>query len=74
MSNIYGIYDLANKEQCVTVGTIDEISKFLKLPIRAFNKCMREGKYTERFEIVYLYNEEQETLKNKIAKKYMLKI
>ncbi len=71
---IYGIYDLKDKEQCVTVGTIDEISNFLRLPTRSFNKCMREGKYAERFEIVYLYDEEQETLKNKIANKFNLKI
>lgn len=64
--NIYGIYDLSNKKQCVTVGTVDEIIRFLGLTARSFDNALRTGRYKERFEILYLYNEDQDTINSKI--------
>lgn len=64
--NIYGIYDLSNKEQCVTVGTVDEIMKFLGLTPRAFTKVMRAGNYKDRYLITYVYNEDQDIINSKI--------
>lgn len=64
--DIYGIYDLANKEQCVTVGTLQEIANFLGLTARAFNNVLRTGSYKERYLITYVYNEDKDIINSKI--------
>jgi len=38
---IYGIYDLKEKEQCVRVGPLEEIKKFLNLSPRALGLALR---------------------------------
>lgn len=57
---IYGIYDKNNKEQCLRVGTIDEIVKFFGLSARGFDLILKKGIYKNRFEIMYLYEEAYE--------------
>ena len=64
--SIYGIYDLKNKEQCITVGTLQEIANFLGLSTRTFNNVLRKGIYEERYVITYVYNEDQDVLNSKI--------
>lgn len=54
---IYGIYDKKNKEQCLRVGTIDEIARFFEMSARIFNSAIRKGIYKDRYEIIYLYEE-----------------
>lgn len=54
---IYGIYDKKNKEQCLRVGTIDEIVRFFDLSARGFDLVLKKGIYKNRFEIMYLYEE-----------------
>lgn len=54
---IYGIYDLKDKEQCIRVGTLEEIAKFFKLSARSLNKALRIGMLWNRYDIVYLFQE-----------------
>lgn len=54
---IYGIYDKKNKEQCLRVGTVDEIARFFEMSARIFNSAIRKGIYKNRYEIIYLYEE-----------------
>ena len=57
MKKIYGIYE--KNEQCVTVGTIKEIVKYLKsegASPRAICYAIKKGK-TNKYTIKYVYNE-----------------
>ena len=54
---IYAIYDKKNKEQCLRVGTIDEIANFFELSARSFDKVLKQGIFKKRYEIIYLYEE-----------------
>ncbi|MEI3436435.1 MAG: hypothetical protein V8S10_09095 [Clostridia bacterium] len=40
--NIYGIYDTKNNEQCMRVGTLQEIVRFLNLTAREAGKGIKE--------------------------------
>jgi hypothetical protein len=55
---IYGIYDITNKEQCLRIGTLQEIIKFLNLPARAVDLAIkRKTKIKNKYDLVYLFNE-----------------
>ncbi len=56
---IYGIYDMKEKEQCVRIGTLIEIVKFLGMTARQINNTLRKNKLVNnRYQICYLYTEE----------------
>lgn len=59
MTKIYGIYE--KNGQCVTVGTVKEIVRYLKsegASARAICYAMKKGK-TNKYTIKYLYNERE---------------
>lgn len=53
---IYGIYDLKNSEQCIRIGTLGEIIKFLNITARETSR-MFTNRLRGRYEVVYLYTE-----------------
>lgn len=54
---IYGIYDTKNKEQCVRIGTLKEIMKFLNITARAIDRASRGNRLCSRYDLVYLFEE-----------------
>ena len=57
--NIYGIYDTKNNEQCMRVGTLQEIVKFLNLTAREMSRALRKNNTVRNhYKIYYLFNEE----------------
>lgn len=54
---IYGIYDTKNKEQCLRVGTLQEIIKFLDISARSLKKALNGKKVRSRYDLVYLFEE-----------------
>lgn len=59
--NIYGIYDIKDNEQCVRVGTVDEIVKFLGISVRHFDSVIKKHSFVDRrYQIYFLYIESEE--------------
>lgn len=55
---IYGIYNIKEKEQCLRVGTLEEIIKFLDLTARELSRALRNNNLVRsKYEICYLYKE-----------------
>ena len=55
---IYGIYDTKNHEQCIRIGTLQEIIRFLNISARCINKTINKHcKLLGRYELVFLYTE-----------------
>lgn len=54
---IYGIYENNKREQCITVGTLIEIKRFLNVGVRSLNNILRTGEYGKIYKIKYLYTE-----------------
>lgn len=55
---IYGIYDEKNNEQCIRVGGIVEIIKFLNISARRFDRVLKKNEYIDRrYELYYLFEE-----------------
>lgn len=52
--NIYGIYDIKEKEQCVRVGTLQEIVKFLSLTARELDRALKTESTVKNKYIFYL--------------------
>lgn len=59
---IYGIYDLKNKEQVVMVGSILEIINFLNVSARSFDRLIKGALYKERYQVLYVYQEQENRL------------
>lgn len=57
---IYGIYDTKNKEQCVRIGTLQEILRYfgIQVPIKSLNRALHY--ISNRYELVYLFDEKNE--------------
>lgn len=56
--NIYGIYDIKEKEQCIIVGTLIEIVKFLGASARSIDRAInRNNLIKQRYEVHYLFKE-----------------
>lgn len=56
--NIYGIYDIKEKEQCLRVGTLNEIVKFLNLTARELGRALKNNNLVRnRYKVCYLYQE-----------------
>ena len=55
---IYGIYDEKNNEQCIRVGGIVEIIKFLNISARRFDRVLKKNEYIDkRYKLYYLFEE-----------------
>ncbi len=55
---IYGIYNIKEKEQCMRVGTLKEIIKFLDLTAKELGLALRRNSIIRnKYEICYLYKE-----------------
>lgn len=55
---IYGVYNIKEKEQCMIVGTLQEIVKFLNLTTRELGLASRRNSIIRnKYEICYLYKE-----------------
>lgn len=55
---IYGIYNLKEKEQCIKVGTLKEITIFLDLTAKEIGLALkRNATIRNKYEICYLYKE-----------------
>lgn len=58
MSKIYGIYDMKDNEQCMRVGTAMEITKFLGIPARSFERAINKNNFLQRrYKIYFLFEE-----------------
>lgn len=58
--SIYGVYDIKDKEQCIRVGTIVEIVKFLGISARCFDSAIkRHSLVDKRYQIYFLYIESE---------------
>lgn len=56
--NIYGIYDIKQKEQCLRIGTLKEIINFLNLSVREIGLALKSNKIIRtRYQICYLFKE-----------------
>lgn len=58
--NIYGIYDIEEKEQCIRIGTLNEIVMFLNLIAREIGKALKSNNLVRnKYEICYLFKEKE---------------
>lgn len=58
--NIYGIYDIEEAEQCIIVGTLEEIVNYLSLTARETNRALKTGSTVKnKYKIHYLFKEVQ---------------
>lgn len=57
--NIYGIYDTKNNEQCMRIGTLQEIVKFLNLTARQIELALTKNMIImHKYKIYFLFREE----------------
>lgn len=54
---IYGIYNIKEKEECIRVGTMEEITKFLDLTGREIQYALKNHLIRKKYELCYLYKE-----------------
>ena len=54
---IYGIYNIRQKEQCIRVGTMKEIRKFLSLTAREIQYGLKKHLIRNKYEMCYLFKE-----------------
>lgn len=55
---IYGIYNIKEKEQCLRVGPLAEIIKFLDISARELSRALKKNNLVRnKYEIYYLYKE-----------------
>jgi len=56
--NIYGIYNIKENEQCIRIGTLEEIIKFLNLTVRELGRALKNNNLVRnKYEIYYLFKE-----------------
>lgn len=57
---IYGIYNIKEEEQCMRIGTLEEIIKFLDLTPRELGLALRkDSTVRNRYKIYFLFVEEE---------------
>ena len=57
--NIYGIYNEKESEQCVRVGTLPEIVRFLNLTAREVGRALNNSNLVRhKYKIYYLFKED----------------
>lgn len=55
---IYGIYDTKNNEQCLRVGTLKEVVRFLDLTAREIGRAIKSNNLIrDQYKLCYLFNE-----------------
>lgn len=55
---IYGIYDTKNSEQCLRVGTLKEVVRFLNLTARESGRAIKSNNLIrDQYKLCYLFNE-----------------
>lgn len=60
---IYGIYNNKENEQCMRVGTLEEITKFLNLSSRDLGLALRRNSTIRNtYKIYYLFKEEEQKI------------
>lgn len=53
--NIYGVYDLNDKEQCICIGSSEKICNFLEIKkTRLYEIVNKKLKFKYRYEIIKL--------------------
>lgn len=56
--DIYGVYDLKQKEQCILVGNLLDVKKYFGITARKLNNILKKHEiYKDRYELVYCYEE-----------------
>lgn len=55
---IYGIYDTKQNEQCIRIGTLEEIVSFFNLTAREVQYALKKHLIRNKYEMCYLFNEE----------------
>lgn len=59
---IYGIYNIKEEEQCMRIGTLEEIIKFLDLTPRELGRALRkDSTIRNKYKIYFLFVESEET-------------
>lgn len=57
---IYGIYNIKEEEQCMRIGTLEEIIKFLDLTPRELGRALRkDSTVRNKYKIYFLFKEEE---------------
>lgn len=55
---IYGIYDTKNSEQCMRIGTLQEVVRFLDLTARESGRAIKSNNLIRnQYKLCYLFNE-----------------
>lgn len=55
---IYGIYDTKNSEQCIRIGTLQEVVRFLDLTARESGRAIKSNNLIRnQYKLCYLFNE-----------------
>lgn len=55
---IYGIYDTKNSEQCMRIGTLQEIVRFLDLTARESGRAIKSNNLIRnQYKLCYLFKE-----------------
>lgn len=55
---IYGIYDKKDHEQCLRIGTLQEIVNFLNITARELNRALTKNNLIRgQYELCFLYCE-----------------
>lgn len=66
--NIYGIYDIKENEQCVRVGALQEIVKFLSLTVREVDRALKfKSTVRHKYKIYFLFKEDTEECQKKVS-------
>lgn len=65
---IYGIYDIQNNEQCLRIGSLEEIIKFLNLTIKEIGLALRKNStIRNKYKIYFLFTEEVQKIEKRTA-------
>ena len=55
---IYGIYDTKNSEQCMKIGTLQEVVRFLNLTARESGRAIKSNNLIRnQYKLCYLFDE-----------------
>lgn len=55
---IYGIYDTKNNEQCLRVGTLKEVVRFLDLTAKEIGRAIKSNNLIRnQYKLCYLFSE-----------------
>jgi len=55
---IYGIYDTKNNEQCMRIGTLQEVVRFLDLTARESGRAIKSNNLIrDQYKLCYLFSE-----------------